>query len=96
MTNGKNFHLLCFDYKAIEDTYTATVNHPAKSSFNAGFKYFVYDVRNNRLQSIQMNQESLEKALPEKEISIQQYIQLHNIKLHSEEEMIELIKDLNQ
>jgi len=96
LANGKNFHLLSFDYKAIEDTYTATVNHPARSSFNTGYKYFVYDVRNNRLQSIQMNQESLEKALPGMEISIQQYIRLHNIKLHSEEEMVELIKDLNQ
>ena len=96
LAKGKNFHFLCFDYKTIEDTYTATVNHPAKSSFNVGFKYFVYDVRNNRLRSIQMNQESLEKALPEMEIAIQQYIRLHNIKLHSEEEMIDLIKDLNQ
>ncbi len=96
MANGKNFHLLSFDYKAIEDTYTSTVNHPAKSSFNEGCKYFVFDVINNRLQPIQLNQESLEKALPHMEISIQQYQRLHNIKIHTEEEMIELVKDLNQ
>lgn len=58
-------------------------------------QWYVYDVKNARLEPIKKDKSSLKQALPSFTLQIDQFAEEKNYKFRNEEEIIELISSLN-
>jgi hypothetical protein len=93
LTSGPQVHLLKYISKQKQDIYE--YSGPSKTVYNFTQVLLVYDVKNNSLKAIKNSEASIQKALPQYSAVIQQSCKDKGSKNLTDEEIMEVIKNIN-
>jgi hypothetical protein len=93
LTSGPQVHLLKYISKKKQDVYE--YSGPSKTVYSFTQELLVYDVKNNSLKAIKNNLASIQKALPQYTAVIQQSLKDKDSKHLSDEEIMQVIKQIN-